>query len=161
MYTASIIIRQQPKITEYLKRETDKLIEELVSRYGDMEFLFSEKGEYEKCLLAAVDKVRKGNLHPKPNVIAVWMTEEPMTECSLDGISFDQVELYSPEEWEKPCFGFSAMQVCMAECCDFFLYYAEESNKEYEVLVHDMWRFRKMPLNLHYWIDPKYDHSEK
>lgn len=156
MYTVSIIIRQQPELTSRLKEETNSFIKSLVSLYGDMEFLFSEKGEYEMYLLAAVDKVRKGKTDPEQNVVVTLVSDEPLAECCWDGIFFDRVQFFSCPEGEEPFLNFSPMHIYMVERADFFLYYADKCNKDFEDLVRYVWLTKSLPLNLADYDDPNY-----
>ena len=132
MYTVSIIIRQQPKLTSYLKEEAGRFIESLVTLYGDMEFLFSEKGEFEKYLLFAIDKVRKGNLFSGRKVVVTWVSNESLAEFCLGDFFFDRGVCIDGENESDP---FLPIYCYMINRSDFLLYYAGIHNRQSEDLV--------------------------
>lgn len=147
MYTVSIIIRQQPELTSRLKEKTDSFIKSLVSLYGDMEFLFSEKGEFEKCLLSSVDKVRKERDFQQQKVIVTLASEAPIVECCWDGIFFDRVAYFPCTEKKEP-WHFLPIHRHMMNRSDMLVYYADIFNKESEDLVRYVKCFGGSTCNL-------------
>ena len=145
MRTVSIIIRQQPKLTPRLKEFSDNLIESLISLCGDMEFLFSDTGEFEVHLLSAIDKTRKKEKFSERKVITTLVTEETLAECGKNGFFFDRVAFFIDSDRECEI---SPLYLYTIERSDFFLYYAVRGNKDSEDLVRYVRYNSGLPLNL-------------
>ena len=145
MRTVSIIIQQQPELTPYLKEKTDRFIESLVTLYGDVEFLFSEKGEYETYLLSSVDKVRKEKKFSERNVVVTWVSNDSLAECRANGFFFDRILYVDREKEGDPL---SLVHFHMIDRSDILLYYVGIFNRNSEDLVQYAKYCDRLSLNL-------------